>query len=43
MTMFLTSDDITKYLRSIVNTEAFHKLIPEVLSYPIFNEKQIGK
>ena len=39
--MFLSSDDITTYLRKIVNTKTLDDIIPEVLSYPIFNEKDI--
>jgi hypothetical protein len=39
--MFLSSDDITAYLRKIVNTKIINDIIPEVLSYPLYNEKDV--
>lgn len=39
--MFLSSDDITRYLRNIVNTKTLDDIIPEILSYPIYHEKDV--
>jgi len=39
--MFLSSNDITSYLRKIVDTKVLDDIIPEVLSYPLYNEKSV--
>jgi len=39
--MFLSSDDINTYLRKIVNTKTLDDIIPEVISYPIYSEKDV--